>query len=74
MGDKNRLVKATNLLDENIVEFAYDVLNRRFLLRQGFEGQVPKITKTYIYSNENILQETTTDTVTNTTKTRDYIN
>ncbi|MDP3380650.1 MAG: hypothetical protein Q8S84_03830 [bacterium] len=74
MGDKNRLVKATNLLDENVVEFSYDVLNRRFLLRQGFEGQVPKITKTYIYSNENILQETTTDTVTNTTKTRDYIN
>ena len=27
-----------------------------------------------MYSNENILQETTTDTTTNTTKTRDYIN
>ncbi|MDD2870581.1 MAG: hypothetical protein PHS49_01205 [Candidatus Gracilibacteria bacterium] len=27
---KNRLVKATNLVDETIVEFSYDVLNRRF--------------------------------------------
>jgi len=44
------------------------VLNRRYLK----ETENEKVE--YIFSNENILQEITTDETTNTTTTKNYIN
>ncbi|MDD3144651.1 MAG: hypothetical protein PHV23_00910 [Candidatus Gracilibacteria bacterium] len=62
---KNRLTKVESS-SGIIVQYSYDVMNRRYL------KQTEDKTTRYIYSNENILQEITTDETTTTTK--DYIN
>ncbi|MDD3145060.1 MAG: hypothetical protein PHV23_03020 [Candidatus Gracilibacteria bacterium] len=64
---KNRLTKVETG-SGIIAQYSYDVLNRRYLK----ETENEKVE--YIYSNENILQEITTDEITNTTITKNYIN
>lgn len=62
---KNRLVKVIKNTTI-VVEYAYDVLGRRY------EKKTPTKTIQYLYSNENILEEI--QTVGNTTTKKNYIN
>lgn len=64
---KNRLTKVETW-SWIIVQYTYDVLNRRYLK----ETENEKVE--YIYSNENILSENITDLVNQTTTTKNYIN
>ncbi|MDD3144653.1 MAG: M15 family metallopeptidase [Candidatus Gracilibacteria bacterium] len=64
---KNRLTKVETS-SGIIAQYSYDVLNRRYLKETENERVE------YIYSNENTLQEITTDETTNITTTKNYIN
>jgi len=65
---KNRLVKVTNQDDELIVEYTYDILDRRYKKETS-----TKLVQ-YTYSNENIVKEEITDKINTTTQTKTYIN
>ena len=65
---KNRLLKVTNQDDELIVEYTYDILDRRYKKETS-----TKLVQ-YTYSNENIVKEEITDKINTTTQTKTYIN
>jgi RHS repeat-associated protein len=63
---KNRIVEVTNEEDETIVQYEYDVLDRRY------KKETPNKLVEYIFSNENILEENITESW--NTVIKDYIN